>query len=260
MTAVTRSPERAAALRSAGMIPIVQDLAEPWQAGKLDGFDSVLYSVGFDRAGVHSMREVYVDGLRQVLAHLAETRRLIYVSSTGVYGDAEGELIDERSECHPQREGGRLCLEAEQLIRESDVAPVSLVLRAAGIYGPGRIPNRSALEKSGALQVEPDSWLNLIHVEDLASVIEHASDNVLPHDLYNVADGCPVQRRDYYGYLGKTLGMAAPQFAPIQPEGGEPRRGSSNKRIDASQLHDECPIRFRFPSYREGLDAEFSTA
>ncbi len=114
---VTRSPSRAAALAAEGLQPIVADVLRPETLRGLPTADTVLYAVGYDRTADQSLREVYVQGLANVLAALpANTGRILYVSSTGVYGQTTGEPVDESSPCHPTREGGRACLEAEQLL------------------------------------------------------------------------------------------------------------------------------------------------
>src|SRR5256886_16983899 len=88
------------------------------------------------------MRAVYVDGLRNVLSRLRAPRRFLYVSSTSVYGQRDGEEVDETSATEPVEESGRVVLEAESVLRS--VCPEAVVLRFAGIYGPGRwLPERA---------------------------------------------------------------------------------------------------------------------
>ena len=92
------------------------------------------------------MATVYVDGLQAALDALpTATGRIIYISSTGVYGQTSGEWVDEESECRPTREGGRVCLAAEGVLASPDLGQRAVVLRLAGIYGPGRIPRRTEL-------------------------------------------------------------------------------------------------------------------
>ncbi len=109
--AVTRSRERAIELASAGLRPIVADVTEPASLRELPAGSTVLFAVGHDRTAGKSITQVYCDGLRHTLAALpAETQQIMYISSTGVYGQQAGEIVDEDTPCHPDREGGRACL------------------------------------------------------------------------------------------------------------------------------------------------------
>ena len=92
---------------------------------------------------------------------------LLYISSTGVYGDADGEWVDETTPCRPAREGGKACLAAEQVLAEHPLGKRSVVLRPAGIYGPDRIIRAEALRRGEPIDAPADGYLNLIHVDDL---------------------------------------------------------------------------------------------
>src|SRR5262245_12061732 len=140
--ATTRSDRRAAELRGQGIVPLVCDVLAPQSLKVLPAVDTVVYSVGFDRAAGAPLRQVYVTGLGNVLAVLPEPRRLVYVSSTGVYGQCQGEDVDEDAATEPQEESGRAVLEAEHLLRQQ--LPQAVRLRFAGIYGPGRLLRRQA--------------------------------------------------------------------------------------------------------------------
>ena len=138
--AVTRSSKRRGAA-SHGSIAHRGGRYRSRFARALPAAESVLYAVGHDRAAGKTLNEVYVAGLRHVLEALpAGTRRIFYISSTGVYAQSGGEWVDEESACEPLRESGCVCLEAEQLLRKHRLGQRSIILRLAGIYGPGRIP------------------------------------------------------------------------------------------------------------------------
>ncbi len=105
---VTRSAERAATLSAEGFIPQVADVTQPETLRDLPAADTVLFAVGYDRASGRSIEQVYVDGFKHVLEALpADRGRLIYVSTTGVYGDCDGEQVDEDSACRPLRPAAR---------------------------------------------------------------------------------------------------------------------------------------------------------
>ncbi|MEO2092124.1 MAG: sugar nucleotide-binding protein, partial [Gemmataceae bacterium] len=90
--------------------------------------------------------------------------RLLYISSTSVYGQTDGAWIDETSPTEPLEESGRVILEAEQTLRQ--FRPDAVVLRFAGIYGPGRVLRKASLLKGEPVPGDPDRFINLIHVDD----------------------------------------------------------------------------------------------
>src|SRR5438105_10460227 len=139
----TRRPQEAAALRTQGMEPILCDVLDADMA-PLPAAETVLYAVGFDRSSGKSMRSVYVDGLANVLDRLPSPDRFIYVSSSSVYGQTDGGWIDEASPTEPEEESGRIVLDAETVLRTK--LPTAVILRFAGIYGPGRLLRRTTIE------------------------------------------------------------------------------------------------------------------
>lgn len=264
--AMTRWADRAASFRESGFEPVVADITAPETLEQLPATDAVLIAVGYDRGSGKSIGEVYVQGVEHLLARLPETvKRLIYISSTGVYGQSDGSWVDESSVCEPVREGGRACLEAEHRIEASRFADRAIILRLAGIYGPGRIPSRAAIERGEPLEVPVDGYLNLIHVEDAASVVLACIDFARAPRTWLVSDGQPVLRREYYAEVARILHAPPPQFVehalvktqtPEQVQGVHARaRGDADKRISNRRLREELRVQFAFPSYRQGLAA-----
>src|SRR5207247_9149681 len=139
----------------------------PGSLPSLPAAGSVFYGVGLDRNAGRSMREVYVEGLANVLPALPGVERFLYVSSTGVYGQCRGEEVDETAATEPAEESGRVVLEAESLLRSR--LPTAVVLRFAGIYGPGRLLRQQAILAGQPVVAHGARWLNLIHVGDVAS-------------------------------------------------------------------------------------------
>lgn len=251
VTTLTRSDERAAELRSLGFGTIVGDVTESLDLSELTEPDTVLYAVGFDRGAGHTIHDVYVGGMRNVLASLPPTvNRFIYISSTGVYGHQGGEWVDEDSTCIPETLGGKACLEAENVLAEHPLGARSVVLRLAGIYGPGRLPRVADVQAGRPLASNPDSFLNLIHVDDAASVVLAAEQRADPPRLYTVSDGQPVPRRDFYMHLAELLDVSSPRFEAT----GEPRgRDRSNKRVRNNRMLAEVQAKLQYPGYRLGL-------
>lgn len=257
--AVTRIQARAEEFRAQGLEPIVADVAEPASLALLGDLapDCVLYAVGFDRQSGHSMRSIYVDGLRTALSVLPKgTGRLIYVSSTGVYGNFDGGWVDEDSPCEPERENGRVCLEAEALLESHPLAPRATILRMAGLYGPGRVPNRRALVAGEPIVAPLSGYLNLIHVDDAAAAVLAAERELDaaggPHCLL-VSDGHPARRRDYYEELARLVGAPPPQL--VEPDSADPaaQRATSSKRIRNARMLAALKITLCYPDFRAGL-------
>ncbi len=263
VAAVTRHARRAEEFRAMGILPIIAEVTQPTSLDQLRTLlgpgDTLLYAVGYDRSAGKPMEQVYVEGLRNVLASIhPEIGRVIYISSTGVYGQVAGETINEDSPTEPTREGGRVCLAAEQALLASPFGERTVILRLAGIYGPGRVPNRADLLAQKPLSFDPASALNLIHVDDAATVVLAAEKSATTPRSYVVSDGHPVARGDYYTELARLWNAPTPIFAPPgESEQGatiaNPRRGGADKRVDPARLRRELAPVFQYPDYRSGL-------
>jgi nucleoside-diphosphate-sugar epimerase len=192
-----------------------------------------VWSVGFDRTAGRTYRDVHVAGLRRLLDALTGRPRLIFVSSTGVWGKVDGMRVDETTPAHPDREAGRVLLEAEGVLAAHDRGP-GTVLRLAGIYGPGRLPRVEDLRAGRPLSADPDSWLNLIHVDDAAAVVMAVAARPQPGPLYVVSDGHPILRREFYDRLATLIGGPPPIWDPPSPDA----RGG-DKRVDPRRLFAE---------------------
>jgi len=238
---LVRTPSRLARLSAAGVEPIVADVAAPLPLPALPEVDTVVWAVGFDRTAGRSYREVHVDGLRRLLDAITGNPRLIFVSSTGVWGRVDGQRVDEATPPHPDREAGRVLLEAEALLGGHPKGR-GTVLRLAGIYGPGRLPRIDDLRASRPLEADPDSWLNLIHVDDAAAVVMAVADHAGPGPLYVVSDGRPVRRRDFYARLADLVGSPPPNWIPPAADA----RGG-DKRVDPRRLFAEIGPAFSHP-------------
>jgi nucleoside-diphosphate-sugar epimerase len=253
-----RSRARADLLRSQGIEPIIADVLEPASLASLPVADRAFYCVGFDRAAGVSMTTVYLEGLRNVLARLAgRVGRLGYASSTGVYGQADGEWVDEESPTFPAHESGRVVLDAEGVLRDvaaSQGLPV-VILRFAGLYGPGRIPRRASLERGEPIVGEPDRPLNLIQVEDAAEAAVAALDRGQPGRIYLVSDDRPMARREYYALAARLLGAPAPRFVSPEPGSPESLREESAKRVSNRRMHAELGVSLAYPDITTGLAA-----
>jgi nucleoside-diphosphate-sugar epimerase len=238
-------------LRAAGLTPIVGDVTDPASlAGVRDlpPLSTVLYAVGLDRGAGKSMREVYVEGVKNVAAALPQVARWLHVSSTSVYGQTGGEVVTETSPTEPREESGKVVLDTERALHAA--RPDAIILRFAGIYGPGRVLRRAALLKGEPYTPDPDKWLNLIHVADGVAAVLAAEFHGTDGRIYNISDETPVTRRDFYTETAKVLGAPPAAFEPPATPADE-----ANRRLSTEMARTVLGFTPRYPSYREGLAA-----
>jgi nucleoside-diphosphate-sugar epimerase len=254
-----RSAARAGELAALGIEPVVADVLDGGSLRGLPKAERVVYCVGFDRSARASLRTVYIDGLENVLGHLTgPVSRLVYASSTGVYGQTGGEWVDEHSLAAPPHESGKLCLEAEQRIRawsRHNPHGSAIVLRLAGLYGPERVVRRAYIERGDTIVGDPDRFLNLIHIDDAASAVAAAVEAVAAGELYLISDDRPVTRREYYCAVAAQLGAREPRFEPPQPGSLEESRDAANKRVANQRMKRELGVVLQYPNITTGLPA-----
>lgn len=271
--AFTRRDDPTLAMMEAGTFTGQADVTKPEtlhrlvEAPALGGkpVESLLYAVGYDRTAGPDIHTVYAGGLRNVLAALpASVTRAIYISTTGVYGTAEGGWVDELTPTDPQRDGGKASLAAEQILAAHPIGRRSVILRLAGIYGPGRVPYLDKLGAGEPIAAPSEGWLNLIHVDDAARIVV-AVDRWLaergesdgPH-VFCVSDGAPVVRGEYYAEAARLIGAPPPRFTAPPADSPAAARAGTDRRVANAKLRDlmsAAGIGFEFPSYREGLAA-----
>jgi len=270
--ALTRSTDRARDLGDSGFSPVIGDVTARSTLAELPEVDTLLYAVGLDRSSGKSQRDVYVDGLDNVLNRVAgKVRRFLYVSSTSVYGQTAGEWVDETSECRPASENGKVCLDAEMLLRGK--IPDANILRLAGIYGPGRLVARIAELRAGlVLEGNPEAWLNLIHVDDAVASILACEERGKPGSTYLVCDDRPSRRMEYFSLLAALIGAPPPTLPPFT-RGGQGVSGelvnpapnaespvaNLNKRCCNRRLHDELQVTLHYPDMHIGLPIALTT-
>lgn len=240
VVALTRSADRAEDFRKGGITPFVTNLAAESDLRPLPPADVVLWAVGFDHTADVTRDDIWLRGLQRLLSRLSSApRHFLYVSSTGVYGQSDGQTVDEETPPDPRTEGGRCCVAAEQLLRQhcTQFFPQTqlVILRMAGIFGPGRLLRRIAdLQNHKPLPGDPDQWLNLIHVQDAVQMINYVSSADAVPPVINVVNSDTVTRRQYYARLAELVKAPEPVFevssTPARQRGG-------NKRVVSRYRH-----------------------
>jgi nucleoside-diphosphate-sugar epimerase len=253
--ATTRKQERIEEITSEwGGEPILCDVLRP-ETLKLPQVETVLYCVGFDRTAGLAMREACALGLRNVLDHMPAVRRFLYVSSTSVYGQQDGTWVDETSPTEPTEESGKAAVEAENLLRSR--LPDAVILRFAGIYGPWRLLRQQAIESGQPLTGDPERWLNLIHVTDGARAVLAAQQLAQPGQVYNIADGYPGTRRQFYTELARLLEAPEPRFSEAEGSAQASAGDLANRRVSNTRMRKELKVHPHYPSFEEGLPASW---
>jgi nucleoside-diphosphate-sugar epimerase len=249
---MTRDKE--AELATHGIQPIRGDVRETLDTLQLPPTRTVLHSVAPGRQVGQTAEAIWIEGLGNLVFAMRDwtTRpQLLFISSTSVYGQTDGELVDEDSPTDPREPAGRVLLEAEHRLRTAWL-PDAIVLRFAGIYGPRRLLRSKSIRVGEPIVADPDKWLNVIHVDDGANAVLAAEARAKPGTVYNVSDGHPVQRRDFYARMAEVLGAPPPRFVPPSPDAMPPHE-SANRRVSNRRMLEELNVELRYPNYVEGL-------
>ncbi|MEM1080007.1 MAG: NAD-dependent epimerase/dehydratase family protein [Pseudomonadota bacterium] len=203
-------------------------------------WDAVVYTATPDKRTPEAYRASYVDGLRNLLDRI-DTKRLLMVSSTAVYGQDQGEWVDEQSPTDPSSFTGDMLLEAEHLAQRRG----GIVVRFSGIYGPGRTRLIDHVQQGGVrCQRHPPIWTNRIHADDCARGLAHLLLLESPESLYLASDDEPSPRWDVYHWLAEQMHVRG----PIEAHGQVNQLG---KRVRNTRLSNSG-FRLRYRHFRAG--------
>lgn len=234
------------------LTPIQGDLLDPDSLGErvpeVDVAIICLTPDQYDETGYH---RTFVQGTSNLMTVLEAAsrppRRVFFISSTAVYGQHQGEWVDEASPTEPPRYNGSALLTAEQRLGESPIA--GTVVRFSGIYGNDRDGMLSRM-RDGSIAPEPDSgYTNRIHEDDAVGALCHLVNRTLDGDdladCYLASDCEPARLGDVVAWVRETMSCD-----PVRPDARRDSRVGS-KRVDSSRLR-EAGYRFLFPTFREG--------
>ena len=178
---------------------------------------------------------------------LVGAERVVYLSTTGVYGDAH--LVNETTAAAPRHLREELRLEEERTLAAGPWS--TLVLRSAAIYGPGRGVHASMLAGKYRLPGDGSNFISRIHVDDLAGHCAAALDSTLT-GAFPVGDDDPCPAREIAAFCSKLLCVPMPEFTEILP-GDDTRR--ANRRVDGRAIRAALGLTLRYPSYLQGIVA-----
>ena len=259
VAALLRNPD--SGLVAAGVQAIVGDLDHPETLAALSsGADLVAHLAPPGETGSRDERT------RNLVAALAAgamlPQRLVYVSTSGVYGDCAGARIDESRALNPQTDRAKRRVDAETVLGEwgSKHGVAVLILRAPGIYAADRLPLELLRRGVPVLRAQDDSYTNHIHAEDLAAIVTAALDRGAP-GTYNASDDGEMKMGDYFDLVADRCALPRPvRIARADAEKQIPPGlfsfMSESRRLLNRRMKEELGVRLRYPSVFEGVPSQ----
>lgn len=247
---VVRSEESRQRLKQAGVEAFAGDIGHSEFLRRLPlDWNHLVYCPSTGGRGLEGYQHIHGAALERVLEKVGRQTRFHYTSSTSVYGQQDGEWVDEESVLEPAAPTARILVAAEKRVVQAG----GTVLRLGGIYGPGRGVLLSRLEDGRAMiPLQDPKWLNLIHLDDIVFAIRHSLNGQLAAgEIYNVIDDEPASYRDIYTWLCGRLERDLPPVGDPEYQG---KRGRNNKRVSNRKLKATGWVP-AFPSFREGYQA-----
>jgi len=257
VTGVVRGAKSAGELRVSGIEPLQLDLAHDDLEGLRCSGESVFH---FAPPPPHGVEDLAMARLIDSFDRRGHPRRLVYISTTGVYGDCGGAWVDEDRPAQPKAERARRRWDAEQRLRQWSRASGGelVILRVAGIYACDRLPLERIRSGAPVVASAEAPWSNRIHAEDLVVVCLAAMERAPNGALYNVCDGNPSTMTDYFLQVADAAGLPRPPEIPLAEAPGRVSAGmlsylNESRRLSNRRMLDELGLRLRFPTLAAGL-------
>lgn len=264
VTGVVRSAESAALLAPLGIAPLQLDLLT----------DAVerLPTAGVDLFHLapppsDGREDPLTARLIEAFARQGQPRRVVYVGTTGIYGDCAGAWVDETRTPEPTADRALRRWDAEERLRAWSAATGGelVVLRVAGIYACDRLPLARIESGQPVVRADEAPWSNRIHAADLVDICIAAMERAPSGAVYNVCDGEPSTMTDYFLRIAAAAGLPAPPEIPLAEAPGKVSAGmlsylQESRRLSNRKLIEELGIRLRYPSLTAGLADCFGQA
>ncbi len=236
---------------SGGDGAIACDAGDRAAVGALPAADFIVHCAASGRGGAAAYQHVYVEGCRNLTDKFPGVP-LCFTSSTSVYAQTDGAVVSEESPVIPERETGRLLLEAERIT----LGARGVVARLAGIYGPGRsVILRKFLSGGAVIEEDGRRFLNQIHRDDAARAIFHLATTGTRGEVFNVSDSRPLSQSDCYEALGRMFSRPLPPCGPrdLSRKRAWTHKQVSNKKLRATGWQPE------FPSFLDAVEGIAAT-
>lgn len=262
VTGLVRSPASAAQLRALGIDALCLDLddgASPMpRSGK---FGAVCYLAPPPSTGVQDTR---MRGFLESLDKTSPPRRIVYISTSAVYGDCRGDWITEEQPLQPATDRGRRRLDAERQLQAwaARHGVEWVILRVPGIYGPGKLPLERLRKGLPVLREAEAPYTNRIHADDLATICVAALDSDHHNTVYNVSDGHPSTMTDYFFRVADAAGLPRPPVVSREEAQQVLSAGmlsflQDSRRMSNQKLLRDLRVTLRYPDLDTGLQSCF---
>lgn len=260
---VRRSTDGVAAIEAAGFEAVQADITDAEELQTVPDVDAVVFAASSGGRGADAARDIYVDGLRTAIEQFGRRTdspdRLVYTSSTGVYGDHDGDWVDEETPVEPTTEKTEVLAEAERVAREvaADRGIDGTVARFAGLYGPDRYRLTRYVE--GPVT---EGYLNMVHRDDAAGAIRFLLDEDVARDeTVLVVDDEPVSKWAFADWLAAECDVPEPpKRTKTERLADDSLSEPARRRIRTSKRCSNEKVRglgyeFRYPTYKQGYRA-----
>lgn len=235
------------------------DLDQPATLG-LPTVDALLHCAPPPASGERDTRTL---NLLSTLERTAAPRRIVYLSTSGVYGDCSGTLVDESRPLNPQTSRARRRVDAEAQLAHwcATHGAALVVLRVPGIYAGDRLPLERLRAHVPVLRAEEDVYTSHIHADDLAAIAARALESGAPPGIYNAADDTQMRMGDWLDLVAEHVGLPRPpRIARTEMDARVPPTRASfmreSRRLDNRRLKTVLGVRLRYPTVQEGLGHE----
>lgn len=192
--------------------------------------------------------------------------KLIYISTSGIYGDRQGNWVDESAIPAPATERAKRRLSAEQQLLHAAHLKNTLItiLRVPGIYGPGRLPLDKIRQGEAVIQIKESPYTNLIHADDLARICISAATSANTNSIYNVSDGTPLKTTDYYYAVADLANLKRPPVVSLHYalQTFSHTRLSflrESRRLNVEKMHHELKPELLYRNFKHGIQQTLNT-
>ena len=257
---LARSTASQQLMSSLGVNPIQADLDDASVTLDIPLDDALLY--WFIPPPSSGTTDPRMQSLLRMLSHQARPRRIVAISTSGIYGDHQGGLVSEETPPNPQADRARRRLDMETQLRqwgERHQVPV-IILRVGGIYGPGRLPLQRIRDAVPVLKEALAPKTNRIHADDLADVGVAAATKPLASRIYNVSDGQDSNMTEYFFTLADFFDLPRPPEVDWAEAEKTISKGMlsylrESRRLDTTRMQQELAVQLRYPDLLDGLKA-----